>query len=341
MQNTDVAIASMGPKTPIRKIDNKSPRKHVAIENKDSKSISYARNLGSTYGWENAHPPNMGIINVLKHGVVGSTKNMYRGKTIIEDCKGANSKKINNMVKNENKLVATTIQNSIDPIGFVENEVFATPDVLDVATERSKEEGDQKTVDLKHKSDVIEGDQETANLKHESDAIEGDQKTVDLKHESDVIEGAKAKEHEERLLLKAKRKERKKQKKTVDLKHESDVIEGAKAKEHEERLLLKAKRKERKKQKKTDKKRAQTMNLAKDLNLVDSNSEAINEIGYEGEELVVEQTTMKIPSSSALERIIQQLFSFEITLVVSCSVALIGVVLSIFIYIAVNFLETS
>ena len=288
MQNTDVAIASMGPKTPIRKIDNKSPRKHVAIENKDSKSISYARNLGSTYGWENAHPPNMGIINVLKHGVVGSTKNMYRGKTIIEDCKGANSKKINNMVKNENKLVATTIQNSIDPIGFVENEVFATPDVLDVATERSKEEGDQKTVDLKHKSDVIEGDQ-----------------------------------------------------KTVDLKHESDVIEGAKAKEHEERLLLKAKRKERKKQKKTDKKRAQTMNLAKDPNLVDSNSEAINEIGYEGEELVVEQTTMKIPSSSALERIIQQLFSFEITLVVSCSVALIGVVLSIFIYIAVNFLETS
>ena len=83
------------------------------------------------------------------------------------------------------------------------------------------------------------------------------------------------------------------------------------------------------------------MNLAKDPNLVDSNSEAINEIGYEGEELVVEQTTMKIPSSSALERIIQQLFSFEITLVVSCSVALIGVVLSIFIYIAVNFLETS
>jgi len=223
VQNTDVAIASKGPKTPIRKIENKSPRKHVAIKNKDSKSISCARNLGSTYGWENADPPN----------------------------------------------------------------------VLDVATKRSKEEEDQKTTNLKLESDVIE------------------------------------------------------------------VIE---AKEHEERLLLKAKRKERKKQKKTDKRRAQMMNLAEDSNLVDSTYEPMNETGYEGDELVVEQTkvissqqeqgvlnsqsyleetTMGIPSSSAFERIIPKLFSFENTLVVSCSVALIGLVLSIFIYNAVNFVEIS
>lgn len=309
VQNTDVAIESKEPKTPIKEIEYKSPSKHVAIENEDSKSISYARILRSTHGWENADPPNMKTINVLKHEVVGSTKNIYRGKTRFEDCKGAKSKNINNMMKNENKVVATTIQKSINPIGFVENGVFTTPNVLDVARERSKEEGDQKTADLKHESDVIEGDQ-----------------------------------------------------KTVDLKHESDVIEGAKAKDQEERLLLKAQRKERKKQKKTNKKKAQTMNFANDSNPFDSISEAMNETGYEGEELVVkqtkvissqqeqgvlnsqpylEETNMGIPSSSTLERIIQKLFSFENTLVVSCNVAFIGVVLSIFVYIAVKFVETS
>ena len=293
VQNTDVAIESKEPKTPIKEIEYKSPSKHVAIENEDSKSISYARILRSTHGWENADPPNMKVTNVLKHEVVGSTKNIYRGKTRIEDCKGAKSKKINNMVKNENKVVATAIQKSINPIGFVENGVFATPNILDVATERSKEEGDQKTVDLKH---------------------------------------------------------------------ESDVIEGAKAKDQEERLLLKAQRKERKKQKKTNKKKAQTMNFANDLNPLDSISEVMNETRCEGEELVVEQTkvissqqeqgvlnsqpyleetTMGIPSSSTLQRIIQKLFSFENNLVVSCNVAFIGVVLSIFIYIAIKFVETS
>jgi hypothetical protein len=264
VQNTDVAIASKGPKTPIRKIENKSPRKHVAIKNKDSKSISCARNLGSMYGWENADPPN----------------------------------------------------------------------VLDVATKRSKEEGDQKTANLKRESDVIE-------------VITYGWENADPPNVLDVA---------------TKRSKEEGDQKTTNLKLESDVIEVIEAEEHEERLLLKAKRKERKKQKKTDKRRAQMMNLAQDSNLVDSTFEPMNETSYEGDELVVEQTkvissqqeqgvlnsqsyfeetTTGIPSSSTFEKITPKLFSFENTLVVSCSVALIGLVLSIFIYNAVNFVEIS
>ena len=259
VQNSDVAIESKEAKTPIKEIKQKSPSKHVAIKNEDTKSISHARNLASMYGWENADPP----------------------------------KKIKSMVKDEKKRMATTIQKSINPTDLLENEVLATPNVLNVAVERSKEEGDHKAVDSKH---------------------------------------------------------------------ESDAIERAEAKDEEERLLLKAKRKERKKQKKANKKEAQAMNFATDSNVLDSFLVAMKENGSEGAELAAEQTTvissqqeqgvsnsqpysekttMGTPPSSILERTIRKLFPPENTLVVSCNVAFIGVVLSMCIYIAVKFIEIS
>lgn len=285
MHNAGVAIESKEPKTLIQENENKSPSKHVAIENKDLKSISSARILGRTYGWKNANHPN--TINVLKHAVVGSTKKMHQCGTIIEDCKGKKSKKINDVGMNENKLVATTSQKSINPIGFLENDVLATPNVLNVAMERSEEEGDQKTIELKHKS---------------------------------------------------------------------DAIERADANVEEERLLLKAMRQERKKQKRTNKKKAQTIKIDEDSNYCDSIFVPVHEIGHEGEEFGVEQskvnpsqqeqevlnlepnseqTTMGIPLSSTLE------FSFKNTLVVSCIVGFIGFVLSIFTYNVVKLVKTS